>query len=71
MRSNGRRKEIIYLVGVLVFALMILGSAGAWAVGNITFPESAWQIVVSMTAGLWLCYLIQLEETRAAHRRAR
>lgn len=65
------RREKLYFVGVLVFALMVLGSAGAWAVGNITFPESAWQISISMVSGLWLCYLIQLEETRAARRRSR
>ena len=66
-----RRREKLYFVGILIFALMILGSACAWAADRITFPESAWQITVSMIAGLWMCYLINLEETRAARRRSR
>ena len=66
-RINERiRKERLYAIAILIYAIMILGTAGAYEYGNLTFWQSAYQIGVFMIGCLWFWNLIRIEETRAA-----
>ena len=66
-RINERiRKERLYAVAILIYAIMILGTAGAYECDNITLWESIYQITVLMVGGLFWWNLIRIEETRAA-----
>lgn len=59
----------LYAIGVLLCAILLLGTAGAMELGNLTFNEGLWQIAISVTGGLWLWNLLRIEETRAAKKR--
>lgn len=60
------RKEKLYLIGCLLAAILLLGTAGAMETGLVSFDQGAWQIVWSIILGLWCCNGIRLEECRAA-----
>ena len=60
------RKERLYATAILIYAVIILGTGGAYECNNITLCESVYQIVVLMVGGLWWWNLIRIEETRAA-----
>lgn len=62
------RRETLYLIGILIYAVMILGTAGAYECGGLTLAESAWQILTLLVGGLVLCFLLFREETRAARK---
>lgn len=62
------RIESICLIGVLICAIMILGSAGAYECETITFFEFVWQLLTSLIGGLGLCMVIWCEETKAARK---
>lgn len=62
------RRETLYLIGIMVYAVMILGTAGAYECGGLTLAESAWQILTLLVGGLVFCFLIFREETRAARK---
>lgn len=73
MERRGRdmrkiRIESICLIGVLICALMILGSAGAYECETITFFEFVWQLLTFLLGGLGLCMVIWCEETKAARK---
>lgn len=73
MERGGRdmrkiRIESICLIGVLICALMILGSAGAYECDTITFFEFVWQLLTFLLGGLGLCMVIWCEETKAARK---
>ena len=61
------RKERLYVIAICIYAIMLLGTAGAYEHGNMTFLESLYQIGVLTAGGLWFWNLIRIEETRAAH----
>lgn len=67
VRINERiRKERLYAVAILIYAIMILGTTGAYECNNITLWESIYQIAVLTFGGLFWWNLIRIEETRAA-----
>lgn len=69
MRSKRTvRIETICLIGILVCAVMILGSAGAYECETITLFELFWQIMTLLLGGLGLCMTIWCEETKAARK---
>ena len=73
MERRGRdmrkiRIESICLIGVLICAIMILGSAGAYECETITFFEFVWQLLTFLLGGLGLCMVIWCEETKAARK---
>ena len=73
MEGRGRdmrkiRIESICLIGVLICAVMILGSAGAYECETITLFELFWQIMTFLLGGLGLCMTIWCEETKAARK---
>ena len=65
------RKERLYAIGCLLASIILLGTAGGMESDVIPFDQGAWQIIWALILGLWCCNGIRLEETRAAHRRAR
>lgn len=66
-RINERiRKERLYVIAILIYVIVILGTGGAYECNNITLGESMYQIFVLLLGGLWWWNLIRIEETRAA-----
>ena len=67
--KESTRRETLYLTGIMLYAVMILGTAGAYECGGITLAESAWQILTLLFGGLILCLGVYREETKAARKR--
>lgn len=61
-------RKKLYAIGVLLCALLMLGTAGAMEVGDITLKEGAWQVGVSVAGALWWWNLLRIEEIRIARR---
>ena len=61
------RKETLYAIAIAIYAIMILGTGGAYECGNITLWESIYQIFVLLLGCLLWWNLIRIEETRTAH----
>ena len=62
-------KERIYLIVILLCGLGFAGTEGAILLEKIGFKQGCMQIAACMIVGLFFCYLVYLEETRAARRR--
>lgn len=66
MKSEKKRK--LYTAAILIYAVIIMGTFGAYECGNMTFGWMAWQIVILIAGILWFWNLIRIEDTRAARR---
>lgn len=66
MKSEKKRK--LYAAAILIYAVIIMGTFGAYECGNMTFGWMAWQIVILIAGILWFWNLIRIEDTRAARR---
>lgn len=60
------RREVLYGIGILINAILVLGTVGALECENITLLEAMWQVVVAVAGALVWVYLFFIEETRAA-----
>lgn len=66
MKADRIKKEKLYLIGMMLDAILVLGTAGAVELGGITLLEACWQIAWAVGGCLIFFYLLWLEETRAA-----
>lgn len=60
------RKKRLYVIGIALFAIVILGTPGALELCNITIMECLWQITVSLIGWIFFWDLLRLEFERAA-----
>ena len=60
------RKEKLYLIGCLLSAILLFGTAGAMETDLVSFGQGVWQIAWALILGLWCCNGIRIEECRAA-----
>lgn len=61
-------KEKIYAILMLIVGFVLLGTSGAMENDVISFEQGLIQISACVVSGLFLSYLIWLEETRTARR---
>ena len=63
--KNGARRERLYIIGIILCVIALLGTLGAFETDGITAGEAIWQSCVFGIGAVWFLKMSRIEERRA------